>query len=141
MRIFTLGKKGVPLLFFALFLFSGTYTFGQETCPDVADEDAVAAGNQQTFCYLQTVADLKATANGDGVVWYRTADSPNAIPNNELLEDNTTYYAGNESGNCSEREAVEVTVINVGAPTPSFGSFFQPCEYGTSDYKYRAGSY
>ncbi|WP_324720695.1 immunoglobulin domain-containing protein, partial [Salinimicrobium sp. HB62] len=131
MRIFTLGKKGVPLFFFAFFLMTGTYTYGQN-CPVVVDEDGGASGNQQTVCYLSTVADLQATANGDSVAWYRTATSTNPIPANEILE-NATYYAGNVSATCNSRPAVEVTVINLGAPTPSFGSFFQPCEYSTSD--------
>lgn len=132
MRNFTLGTKGMPIFLFALLFFSGTYLYGQN-CPTVVDEDGGTGGNQQTFCYLQTVADLQATANGDGIVWYRTATSTNPIPSNELLEDGVTYYAGNQSGTCTSREAVEVTVNNLGAPTPSFGAFFQPCEYGTND--------
>ena len=133
MRNFTLGSKGMPLFLFALFLFSGTYLYGQD-CPTITvDDDANTAGNQQTYCYLQTVADLQANENGDGIRWYRTAISTNPIPSNEILEDGNTYYAGNESGTCQSREAVTVKVTNLGAPTPSFGSFFQPCEYGTGD--------
>ena len=133
MRNFTLGSKGMPLFLFALFLFSGTYLYGQN-CPTITvDDDASTAGIQQTYCYLQTVADLQANANGDGIRWYRTASSTNPIPSNEILEDGNTYYAGNVSGTCTSREAVTVTVTNLGAPTPAFGSFFQPCEYGTGD--------
>ncbi|MGB7786998.1 MAG: hypothetical protein WBL27_12920, partial [Salinimicrobium sp.] len=133
MRNFTLGSKGMPFFLFALFLFSGTYLYGQN-CPTITvDDDASTAGIQQTYCYLQTVADLQATANGDGIRWYRTASSTNPIPSNEILEDGNTYYAGNVSGTCTSREAVTVTVTNLGAPTPAFGSFFQPCEYGPGD--------
>ncbi|MGB7843842.1 MAG: hypothetical protein WBL21_13685, partial [Salinimicrobium sp.] len=133
MRNFTLGSKGMPIFLFALFLFSGTYLYGQD-CPTITvDDDANTAGIQQTYCYLQTVADLQATANGDGIRWYRTATSTNPIPSNEILEDESIYYAGNESGTCTSREAVTVKVNNLGAPTPAFGAFFQPCEYGTAD--------
>lgn len=132
MQNFTLGRKGTNWFLFAFVLLIGSLpSFGQN-CPTVTDEDPGTAGNQQTYCYLQTVADLQATANGDGVEWYRTATSTNPIPSDELLE-STTYFAGNNSGTCTSREAVEVTVTNLGAPTPSFGSFFQPCEYGTND--------
>jgi large repetitive protein len=125
MRIFTLGKMRVPLLFFAFILFSGTYSYGQENCPTVAD-------NTQEFCYLSTVADLDATPDGDDVRWYRTATSTNPIPETELLQ-NGSYFAGNASRTCTNRVEVTVNVINLGAPTPSFGAFFQPCEYSTSD--------
>ncbi|MCY2688315.1 gliding motility-associated C-terminal domain-containing protein [Salinimicrobium sp. TH3] len=124
MRIFTLGKKGVPLLFFALFLFSGTYSYGQN-CPTVSDQT-------QEYCYLSTVADLDATASGDDVRWYRTATSTTPIPFDELLQDES-YFAGNTSGNCTERVEVAVTVDNVGPPISRFGITFQPCEYGEDD--------
>ncbi|MHA6281464.1 hypothetical protein ACXYMT_14915, partial [Salinimicrobium sp. CAU 1759] len=125
MRIFTLGKKGVPLFFFAFFLMTGTYSYGQENCPTVAEDI-------QEFCYLSTVADLDATATGDDVRWYRTATSTNPIPENELLQ-SASYFAGNASGTCTNRIEVQVTVDDFGAPTSQFGNVFQPCEYSEDD--------
>ncbi|QED38842.1 gliding motility-associated C-terminal domain-containing protein [Antarcticibacterium arcticum] len=125
MRNFTLGKKGLPMILFALILLTTSFSsFAQENCPTVAD-------TTQDFCYLATVSDLEATANGDAVRWYRTATSVNPIPENELLE-TRTYFAGNASGTCTTRTAVSVTVDNAGAPEPQFGNIFAPCVYGST---------
>ncbi len=125
MRIFTLGKKGVPLLFFALFLFSGTTMYGQEGCPTPGGTDS-----EQSFCYLQTIGDIVT----DGSAVYQTADNVNdtqPIPEDELLTDGVTYYIGGTSGDC-ERIAVTVTVNVVERPTntifPNSPSFeITPC--------------
>ena len=132
MQNFTLGKKGISMLFLAFFLLIGnSLTFGQVTnCPTVSNT------NPDAFCYLDDIAKLTmesgAVAGNDGLRWYRTADSTNPIPNDEFLE-NGFYYAGNNSGTCANRIAVEVTVTNIGAPTTDFGNFFQPCEYAADD--------
>ena len=125
MRNFTLGKRGLPMFLFALILLTTSFSsFAQENCPTVAD-------TTQEYCYLATVSDLQATANGDAVRWYRTATSTNPIPENELLE-TQTYYAGNASGTCTTRVAVSVTVDDAGAPEPRFGNIFAPCVYGST---------
>lgn len=130
MQNFTLGKKGISMLFFAFFLLIGSSpTFGQ-TCPTVSNT------NPDDFCYLDDIADLTlksgAVASTDGLRWYRTANSTNPIPNDEFLGTGT-YYAGNSSGSCVNRIAVTVTVTNIGAPVAEFGNFFQPCEYDADD--------
>ncbi|MGB8705295.1 MAG: hypothetical protein WCD31_09720, partial [Gillisia sp.] len=125
MQNFTLGKKGKPMFLFALVLLIGNLSFGQ--CPTVSD-----TSQNQKFCYLATVSDLQATATGDGVRWYRTATSTTAIPADELLKTGS-YYAGNNSGDCTSRIEVTVTVDDYGAPTTDFGNIFSPCEYSTTD--------
>ncbi|WP_037325427.1 hypothetical protein, partial [Salinimicrobium terrae] len=125
MRIFTLGKKGVPLLFFAFNLLIGSLpSYGQETCP--SEGDIVA----NPFCYLQTVSSL---TNGNYPV-YQTDDNENdtqPIPGDELLTDGVTYYVGGPSGDC-DRIAVTATVEVVERPTntifPNSPSFeITPC--------------
>lgn len=126
MQNFTLGKKGISMLLFGLVLLTTSFSsFGQENCPTVSDAD-------QEFCYLATVSDLVATANGDTVRWYRTAISTFPIPNDELLIDGI-YYAGNQSGTCTSRIPVNVTIDDAGAPTTQFGNIFAPCEYNGTD--------
>ena len=123
MQNFTLGKKGISMLLFGLVLLTTSFSsFGQENCPTVSDP-------AQEFCYLATVSDLVATANGDTVRWYRTATSTTPIPQDELLQ-TETYYAGNQSGTCTSRIPVRVTVDDIGAPDPLFGAIFSPCVYG-----------
>ncbi|MEP6262338.1 MAG: gliding motility-associated C-terminal domain-containing protein [Gillisia sp.] len=126
MQNFTLGKRGLPMLLFALILLTASFSsFAQENCPTVED-------TTQDFCYLATVTDLQATANGDTVRWYRTAASTNPIPSNELLQTGT-YHAGNASASCNNRVAVSVTIDDAGAPTTQFGNIFAPCEYDEDD--------
>jgi gliding motility-associated-like protein len=125
MRIFTLGKNGIPLFFFALFLFSGTTMYGQEDCPTTGGTPAT-----QDFCYLDTVGDIVT----DGTAVYQTNDNANdtqPIPQDEVLTNGETYYVGAPSGDC-ERIAVTVTVEVVEAPTntifPGSNSFeISPC--------------
>ncbi len=126
MQNFTLGKKGKSMLFLTFILLTFSFSsYAQENCPTVSD-------TTQDFCYLATVSDLEATANGDTVRWYRTATSTNPIPENELLQTGT-YYAGNASGSCTNRVAVNVEVDDFGSPTTQFGVIFQPCEFSEDD--------
>jgi len=122
MRIFTLGKMRIPLFFFALLLFSGTLpSFGQETCPDLSNSDPA------DFCYLDNIDVLTSrTGAANDVVWYRDIAMTQRIPSNELLEDNTTYYAGNADGDCLNPTPVTVTVGTIPAPDSSYGSVFSP---------------
>ena len=97
-----------------------TVTIEGETvvCPEVTE-------GTQTFCesigtgndyHKPTVSDL-APANA---VWYASADADTALPATTLLEDGTTYYAGNANGTCTARQMVTVTIDdspNAGATT------------------------
>ncbi|MDX1544678.1 MAG: hypothetical protein R3214_12110, partial [Christiangramia sp.] len=94
-------------------------SFGQD-CATVADEDAGTAGNQQTYCYLETIQDLidDGTSGGTNTAIYETADTVNdtdPIPSDELLTDAVTYYVGSTTEDCN-RVAVDITVD--AAPTP-----------------------
>src|SRR5690606_11995838 len=100
MRIFTLGRNGIPLFLFALILCSGTFsTYGQE-CPAVAN-------STQIFCDAEEaeISDLRVT--GDDVVWYADAGLTVALPSTDLLQNGVTYYASDSEANCT---AVAVTV-------------------------------
>ncbi len=112
MRIFTLGKKGIPVFLFAFILFSGTYSsYGQTTCPEVTDQDTSEAGNQQFFCNVEQaeIGDLAATGN---VAWYADDTSTTPLSSTELLVDGATYYAGDPDDPSCPREAVTVTVYS-----------------------------
>jgi len=109
MQNFTLGKKGISMLFFAFILLIGSSpSFGQ-TCPEPGDFPA-----SQTFCYLQTIDDLDT----DGFPVFQTSDTEGdtqAIPGDELLTDGAIYFVNNSTGDC--RSPLSVTVTN--APRPS----------------------
>ena len=108
MRIFTLGKNGIPLFFFALFLFSGTYSsYGQ--CPTVSEEDAI-----QYFCDSQEaeISDLTVTTGTD-VVWYESQTATTSLPETQFLVSGTTYYAGQADNSCiNNRAAVTVRIAS-----------------------------
>ena len=126
MQNFTLGKRGLPMLLFALILLIGSLPSYGQTCPTVSD-------NTQEFCdALATVADLQATDTGGGISWYDNQTSTNPIPENEILQNNKTYYAGADNGTtCPDaRQTVIVTVSNTSPPALGQGEdeFFTPCE-------------
>ncbi|SDS05328.1 gliding motility-associated C-terminal domain-containing protein [Gillisia sp. Hel1_33_143] len=109
MQNFTLGKKGISMLFFAFILLIGSSpSFGQ-TCPEPGDFPA-----SQTFCYLQTIDDLDT----DGFPVFQTSDTEGdtqAIPGDELLTNGAIYFVNNSTGDC--RSPLSVTVTN--APRPA----------------------
>lgn len=110
MRIFTLGKNGIPVFLFAFILFSGTYSsYGQTNCPEIVDQDTSEAGNQQFFCNSEQaeIGDLAATGN---VAWYADQTSTTPLSSTELLTNGGVYYAGNPDDASCPREAVTVTV-------------------------------
>ncbi|MDT0648453.1 hypothetical protein RM545_17330, partial [Zunongwangia sp. F260] len=134
MQNFTLGKKGKAFSVFTFILLLGMFpSFGQTgDCPNPIDQDPDESGNQQSFCYLSTIADLEATAaSGTTIRWYRTAISTTPIPGSELLREET-YFAGNADGTCEDRSSVTVSIDDIGAPEPSFGVVFSPCMYSTT---------
>src|SRR5690554_3956565 len=92
-----------------VFLYSGIESvMGQ--CPSVTLSN-------QSFCNVQspTIADLIATDNGNGVVWYSSANG--TVPLNSWIQliHGTTYYADDNSGSCGNRQSVFVTIY--GPPT------------------------
>src|SRR5690606_27798042 len=112
MQNFTLGKKGISMLFLTFILLIGSLPSYGQTCPTVSD-------NTQEFCdALATVADLQATDTGGGISWYDNQISTNPIPANEILQNNKIYYAGANNGTTcpGSRQTVSVTVINTNPP-------------------------
>ncbi|MUP46631.1 gliding motility-associated C-terminal domain-containing protein [Gramella sp. BOM4] len=128
MQNFTFRRKGINWFLFAFILFVGNLPAAQaQNCPTLDSGDEA-----QSFCYLSRVSDLQANPNGDGVRWYRTATSTVPIPSDEILQDGS-YFAGNNSGDCTSRQEVTVTVDDLGPPSTTFGNFYEPCEYSSSD--------
>src|SRR5690606_31517298 len=79
----------------------------------------------QSFCDVEspTIANLVATDNGNGVVWYSSATSTTPLPLNTFLASGATYYADDNSGLCGARPSVFVTIYN----PPTGPSFQTPC--------------
>ncbi|SDS05009.1 gliding motility-associated C-terminal domain-containing protein [Christiangramia echinicola] len=131
MQNFTFGRKGLNWFLFAFILFVGNLSASYaQNCPTLNS-------NSDNFCYLDRVSELDAYANdgGDGIRWYRSATptaSESPIPDDEILQTGT-YYAGNDSGDCATRPAFDVTVDDLGPPTSTFGNFYEPCEYSSTD--------
>ena len=116
MQNFTLGRKGLNWFLFTFILFVGTLSsFGQD-CANVTDEDDTVAGNQQSFCYLQTVDDI--SRSGTNTAIFETANTENdtdPIPSDELLTNGVTYYVGSTTEDCNR---VAVTARVTAAQTP-----------------------
>ena len=110
MRNFTLGKMRIPLFFFALFLFSGTYSsYGQCPIVDGADSTQYFCDSQEAEISSLTVTD----ANGADVVWYLSQTATTPIPSTRFLVNGTTYYAGTADGSCAgNRAAVTASIAS-----------------------------
>ncbi len=137
MQNFTFGRKGHNWFLFAFILFVGSLSsYGQ--CATVNDEDSGTAGNQQSYCYLETIQDLidDGVITGTDVEIYETADRVNDTdPYNreELLTNGTTYYVGSSSDSSCSRVPVMVTVNAGPKPTNTVtnsqeGFTITPCE-------------
>jgi gliding motility-associated-like protein len=123
MQNFTFGRKGTNWFLFAFVLLIGTLpSFGQD-CATVEDDDSDPNnGNQQSFCFLQTVEDIERTGTNTAI--FETADTANdtqPIDSDELLTDDTTYFVGSTTEDC-DRVAVEVTVTSADTPDNSLFS-------------------
>jgi len=117
MQNFTFGRKGTNWFLFTFLLLIGTLpSFGQD-CATVGDDDSDPNnGNQQSFCYLQTVADIDRTGTNTAI--FETNNSENntqPIDSDEVLTDGITYYVGSTTEDC-DRVAVEVTVNSLILP-------------------------
>jgi len=123
MRIITLSRKKITCLFFFLAFLAGI-TVGRAQCPTVTTSN-------QTFCDLQapTVANLVATSNGNGVVWYATANSTTPLAPSVGLVSGEDYFADDNSGTCGIRQQVIVTIYG----KPDAQSFQGPCVDNASD--------
>ena len=120
MRINTLSRKKI-LYSFLFFVFLGFTNLSYSQCPTVV--------SPQTFCDIQffpsspTIANLVATDNGGGIVWYATAVSTTPLLSGAGLVSGQSYFADDNTGTCGVRQSVTVTVYN----RPDAQSFQGPC--------------
>ncbi|WP_340063528.1 gliding motility-associated C-terminal domain-containing protein [Ascidiimonas aurantiaca] len=86
----------------ALFLPPNT---AKAQCPTVAD-------NNQFFCDTDSprISSLAATDNGSGIAWYVTATGGTPLSTNTPLQNNTIYFADDNTGSCGTRAQVLVTI-------------------------------
>ncbi|MFZ0490759.1 MAG: hypothetical protein WAM00_10980, partial [Salegentibacter sp.] len=87
-----------------------------QTCP-------VVDATTQRFCesigtgnnfHKPMISDLDPS----GATWYATADSTDPLAANTLLENGSSYFAGNADGTCDNRTEVSVEIF----PAPNAGS-------------------
>ncbi|MCA0350188.1 MAG: gliding motility-associated C-terminal domain-containing protein [Bacteroidetes bacterium] len=99
-------RKNTFSFYFLLFLL-GVGANGFSQCPTVAN-------TTQSFCDSQspTVADLVATNNGGGVVWYDTAVSTTPLLASTPLESGEDYFADDNTGTCGVRQSVTVSIVS-----------------------------
>lgn len=66
----------------------------------------------QTFCDVESpvIANLSATNNGGGVVWYESPTSTTPLTSAIGLVSGEDYYADDASGTCGTRQRVDVTI-------------------------------
>ncbi|MDR2083734.1 MAG: tandem-95 repeat protein [Bacteroidales bacterium] len=87
--------------------------------------EAPVAQAIQSFCYGETLADLKIT--GAGIKWYDAETNGNELPLTTLLESGKTYYAVQSNGACEgEMLAITTNEIIVIPPIVTSPQFF--CE-------------
>jgi hypothetical protein len=87
--------------------------FGQ--CPTIPS-------STQEFCDLDSllISDLQATDQGAGIAWFLTPTGGTALNLSDSLVDGETYYIDNATGDCGNRQAVEVNILG-----PPLGLNFQ----------------
>ncbi len=104
MRNITLIPKNIAYLFWCLAFFAGLEVHAQ--CPTIIDPT-------QSFCDINspTVANLSATNNGGGVVWYANATGGTPLSNATGLVNGEDYYADSAAG-CGTRQLVTVTIYS-----------------------------
>ena len=109
MRIFTLGKNGITLFYFAFILFSGTYSYGQQvdSC-GVTDQNTETAGNQQYFCDSQEAELNNLLVAGENITFYSDAGYTNVLDATTLLIGGRTYYI--DADGC--QSSVTVNIFN-----------------------------
>ncbi len=109
MRIFTLGKNGIPLFFFALILLSGAHSYGQQvdSC-GVTDQNTDATGNQQYFCDSQEAELNDLLVEGTDITFYSDSGYSDELDATTLLIGGTTYYI--DVDGC--QSSVTVTIFN-----------------------------
>ncbi|WP_366187330.1 T9SS type A sorting domain-containing protein [Flavobacterium ovatum] len=105
-----------------------SYSYSNSVCSGIATanvtiiaiptEPVVAA---QNFCNSATVAALP---NGGGAYkWYSSSNNGTELPSTTVLSTGK-YYVSNTSGNCeSTRTSVNITIINVSAPSVAAQNF------------------
>jgi len=106
-----------------------TATWNPATCQyDITGTPtAVPTASAQTFCAVNTVADLVAT--GTNIKWYDVATEGTALATSTALVTGTTYYVSQTDNGCeSARTSVAVTVNTTAAPVASAQTF---CTSGT----------
>ncbi|NJW53471.1 T9SS type A sorting domain-containing protein [Salinimicrobium oceani] len=89
-------------------------------CPIVENETQELCASEGTGnnYHLPMVLDLVATDTGGGIHWYETAESNDPLPEDHLLSDGASYFAGNAE--CNQRIEVVVKIFdapNAGATT------------------------
>ncbi len=115
MKIISLDRISIKLLLISFFFFGGL-EISLAQCP-------ILVNTNQSFCDVQNakVSDLMATANGNGVRWYPTANSTIPLSNTTELLNGTDYYVDDNSGSsCVPRQSVRVSIFS--SPT---GQSFQ----------------
>lgn len=122
------------ILLMSMILFSWTFQaqMPEDDCPTVDNAEQMFCQSQGTGndYYQPTLAHLEVNATEDGVLWYDTPTSPDALDPNEILVDGEDYYAGNAAGACEERAGVTVTVNT--SPNAGQTTFVNVCSNGGS---------
>ena len=94
-------------------------------CPviEVTNQELCASEGSGNDFHLPMISDLKGTDTGGGLLWYADQDSEEPLPLDHLLENGSSYFAGNAS--CSERTEVIVTIFD--APNAGATTFMDFC--------------
>ncbi|RAJ27746.1 gliding motility-associated-like protein [Gelidibacter algens] len=101
----TLLNKLLTKYIITLFSVMGVIFTSAGQCP-------IVVAPIQTFCDVETptIANLSATNNGGGVIWYADATSTTPLSNSIGLVNGEDYYADDASGTCGSRQRVDVTI-------------------------------
>lgn len=85
----------------------------------------------QTFCNNATYTLQDLTVVGSNISWFDSSNNP--LPNNTVLNNNTSYFASQTVDGCESLTLleVEVNLVEVSTPTFDFGSTLDICQNAT----------
>lgn len=100
-------------------------SINQDQTVTITSQPLPTVNTPQAFCFQQnaTISDIVIT--GQNRKWYDALTNGNLLPNTNLLQDGTTYYASQTINDCeSERIAVLIHIQNTPLPSANINQSF-----------------
>lgn len=100
-------------------------SINQDQTVTITSQPLPTVNSPQTFCIQQNATLNNIAITGQNRKWYDALTNGNLLPNTNLLQDGTTYYASQTINGCeSERIAVLIHIQNTPLPSADVNQSF-----------------